>query len=259
MIRKMLSRFALPAFVASMYAFMYIPIAVLVIFSFNSVAFPYHWVSFSWRWYQELLQSAEIWLAFEHSLIVAFSAVFLSLTMGLLIVFYSMHSKIKEVLSLFYINLMIPEIVLAVGLLSFFMLFSVPLGLTTLIAGHTLLGLGYVVPLLYAGFQQLDVKVIEASLDLGASLHQTFYKIILPLLLPSIVVSGLLVFILSFDDFVISFFCSGATAQTLPIYIYAMIRSGVHPTINALSTIMLFVSSLFVLLFVSLKTRVRIF
>lgn len=259
MIGKLCSRFGLPLFVASLYAFIYIPIAVLVLFSFNSVAFPYHWVSFSWRWYQELLQSPGIWLAFKHSLIVASSAVTLSLMMGLLIVFYSMHSKIKEVLSLFYINLMIPEIVLSVGLLSFFMLFSVPLGLTTLIAGHTLLGLGYVVPILSAGFAQLDIRVIEASLDLGATLNQTFYKIVIPLLMPSIIASGLLVFIISFDDFVLSFFCSGATAQTLPVYIYAMIRSGVYPTINALSTILLLVSSLFVLLFVSLKTRVRIF
>ncbi len=145
MINKLLSRFVLPLFVLSMYAFIYIPIVVLVLFSFNSVAFPYRWVSFSWKWYQMLLESPEIWLAFKHSLIVATSAVTLSLIMGLFIVFYSMYSKIKDLLYLFYINLMIPEIVLAVGLLSFFILFSVPLGLTTLIAGHTLLGLGYVV------------------------------------------------------------------------------------------------------------------
>ena len=121
--------------------------------------------------------------------------------------------------------------------------------------GHTLLGLGYVVPILHSRFQELDKRYMEASLDLGATESQTIAWVIIPLLLPSLLAAALLVFVLSFDDFLISFFCSGGSTQTLPIYIFVMIRSGATPMINALSTILLVVSSLLVLIFSSLKIK----
>jgi len=140
-----------------------------------------------------------------------------------------------------------PEIVLAVGLLSLFSFFSVSLGATTLIVGHTLLGLGYVIPILHGRFAEMDANLIEASYDLGATQRQTFFKIVLPLLSPALIAAGLLVFIISLDDFIISFFCAGASVQTLPLYIFTVIRTGASPMINALSTIMLLVSSVLVL------------
>ncbi len=232
---------------------------IIVVFSFNNAAFPYQWVGFSLRWYQELFQSHEILEAFKNSLIVACSASLLSLTLGALFIFFSSHNKLRNTIPLFFGSILIPEIVVAVGLLSLFTLFSIPLGLTTLIASHTILGLGYVIPILSIRFAEIDNSIIEASLDLGASIMQTFFKIILPLLMPALIASGLLVFIISFDDFLISFFCAGTDAQTLPLYIFAMIRTGVSPTINALSTLLLLLSSLFVLIFGSLKTKTRIF
>lgn len=253
------THYSLPLFIACSYLFLYIPIIVLVIFSFNSVAFPYHWVHFSLQWYRELFHSIEIWQAFKNSLIVAVSAVFLSVSLATLFVFYSMQNVLKKITPLFYTNLLIPEIILAVSLLLMFTFFSIPLGLTTLIVGHTLLGLGYTVPILSARFAELDKSVIEASLDLGATAHQTFWRIIIPLLTPALIAAGLLVFIISFDDFFISFFCAGTSAQTLSLYIFAMIRTGVSPSINALSTLLLLFSSLFVLIFCSLKTKIRIF
>ena len=125
----------------------------------------------------------------------------------------------------------------------------------TIIAGHTLLGLGYVIPILYDRFIELDESLIEASYDLGATKRQTFFSVVLPLLAPAMIASGLLVFIISLDDFVISFFCAGASVQTLPLYIFSVIRTGASPMINALSTIMLIVSSFLVLLlsFVQVK------
>ena len=158
-------------------------------------------------------------------------------------------------MNLFYANLAVPEIVMAVGLLSFFYFFSVPFGLTTLIAGHTLIGLGYVVPMLHARVSDLDYRLTEASLDLGATQIQTFFNVTLPLLLPAMVGAGLLVFVISFDDFLIAFFCAGATEQTLPLYIFSLIRAGSAPVINALSTLLLVVSSLLVLLFSSLRVK----
>ncbi|OQA35324.1 MAG: Inner membrane ABC transporter permease protein YdcV [Candidatus Dependentiae bacterium ADurb.Bin331] len=253
------SRYLLSVILAGTYIFLYVPIAVLIIFSFNSVAFPYTWHSFSLKWYAELMQSPVIWDAFKNSLIVATGSALLSLLLGVLFVFYSAQSKMKFLLSSFFANLMVPEIILSVGLLTFFTFFAVPLGLVTLIVGHTILGLGYVVPLLSGRFKEIDYSLIEASLDLGASLNQTFMKVILPLLMPAIISSTLLVFIISLDDFLLSFFCAGSSVQTLSLYIFATIRTGVSPTLNALSTVLFVVSSGLILLLASSKIRAKLF
>jgi len=242
--------------VACTYLFLYIPLIVLAVFSFNEIAFPYRWVGFSLRWYRELAISAEIWEATKNSLIVAGSAVFLSVTLGLFFVMWcSQQRRGNYLLSFFYPNLVVPEIVIAVGLLSLFVFLNVPLGIPSLIVGHTLLGFGYAVPIIYTRFNVLDKRLIEASLDLGATHRQTFVKIVLPLLMPAIVSASLLVFILSLDDFLMAFFCGGTSAQTLSLYIFSMIRSGVSPVVNALATVMLVVSSLLVMVFCSIKTK----
>jgi spermidine/putrescine transport system permease protein len=143
----------------------------------------------------------------------------------------------------------VPEVVLGVGLLTFFVLCSVPLGLMTLIVAHTVLGLGFAVPLINGRFAELDIRLVEASLDLGATVHQTFFSIIVPLLRPTIIAAGLLVFIISFDDFVLSYFCSGTSVQTLSLYLLSMLRTGISPTMNALSTLLLLLSSILVFVF----------
>ena len=247
--------FFLPLWVGLMYLFLYMPVGVLIIFSFNDNAYTYHWKGFTTAWYYRLFNSTEVWNALQNSLIVAGSAVVLSLVMGSLLVFFGTRAYVAKLLTLFYVTLAIPEIVLAVGMLSFFSFFSIPLRLTSLIAAHTLIGLGYVVPIIYARFNELDVNLIEASYDLGASQAQTFISIVLPLLIPALVAAGLLVFIISLDDFVISFFCAGASAQTLPLYIFAMVRAGATPMVNALSTLMLLASSALVLVFSLLQIR----
>jgi spermidine/putrescine transport system permease protein len=241
--------YIMPIVVAALYLFLYIPIFVLILFSFNNNAFTQHWLGFTTQWYYELFASTEVWYALKNSLLIAISSVILSLTLGSVLIFFGSRASVKRLLLLFYGSLAMPEIVLAVGLLSLFSFFSVSLGAITLIVGHTLLGLGYVVPILHARFVELDVSLIEASYDLGATKRQTFFSIVLPLLTPALVASGLLVFIISLDDFIISFFCAGASVQTLPLYIFSVIRTGASPMINALSTLMLVVSSFFVLLF----------
>lgn len=257
---RFLSRMGTICMLVLAYAFLYLPIIVLVAFSFNHAQFPAPWKGFTLVWYHELWQASHLWHAVGNSLIVAASATALSLLMGVSLLFYSMYSsRISNLMYLFYINLVIPEVVLAVGLLSLFVFFSVPLGLLTLIVAHTLLGIGYVIPILYVRFMSLDQSLIESSLDLGATPAQTFRKIILPLIRPAIFAAGLLVFIISFDDFVLSYFCAGSSAQTLPLYILAMLRTGISPMINALSTILLCISSVFVLLFCSVSIRSRIF
>jgi len=253
--RSSFSTYMIPVCVVLMYLFLYIPIITLIIFSFNDSSFTYAWKGFTLRWYKDLWHAAEVWDACKNSFIVAISSVILSLVMGTLLVFYGVHSYLSRSFILFYGSVAIPEIVLAVGLLSFFSLLSMPLGLTTLIAGHTLLGLGYVVPILAARFSELDYALTEASLDLGATRSQTFWKIIFPITSPAIIASALFVFIISWDDFLISFFCSGADTPTLSLYIFSMIRSGSLPMVNALATVLLALSSFLVLLFLMLRGK----
>lgn len=246
--------------VLSTYLFLYVPIIVLLVFSFNLEAFPSPWKGFTLKWYGELFRSSHLWAAFSNSLIVAFCSTFISLLVGGLLIFYAAQGgRVGKFLSLFYGNLVIPETVLAVALLGFFSLIAIPLGLTTLVLAHTVLGLGFVIPIVYARFQELDFRLTEASLVLGATKMQTFFKVTLPLLRPSLIATALLVFIISFDDFILSYFCAGSSAQTLSLYILSMIRSGVSPVVNALSALLLFLSSMLVLIFFSLKTRTRIF
>lgn len=248
-------------FIACLYLFLYIPIIILVVFSFNKESFPAPWHGFTLHWYKELwFGSEELWSSLYNSLIVAFSTTLISLCMACALIFSIMHKgSTRKLLKVFYANLIVPEIVLAVGLLSLFTLFSVPLGKATLIAAHTVLGLGYAVPILYVRYQELDYRLLEASLDLGATLSQTLLKVILPLLRPALLAAGLLVFIISFDDFVISYFCTGPSSQTLPVYILSLLRGGVSPVVNALSTGLLVLSSLLVIVFCSLAVRMRIF
>lgn len=246
---KKLSAYVLPVAVAALYLFLYLPIFVLIVFSFNDNAFTQSWAGFTTDWYTDLFDSIELWDALKNSLIIALSAVILSLSLGSTLIFFGSRAVVQRLLLLFYGSIAIPEIVLAVGLLSLFSFFAVSLGSTTLIVGHTLLGLGYVIPIVHSRFAELDVNLIEASYDLGATKWQTFFKVVLPLLMPALIAAGLLVFIISLDDFIISFFCAGASVQTLPLYIFALIRTGASPMINALSTIMLIVSSILVLLF----------
>jgi spermidine/putrescine transport system permease protein len=192
--------------------------------------------------------------------VVACSATILSIGISLgLIYYHTVTGKMKNFFLLFYGNVIVPEIVLAVGLLSLFSFLAISLGLQTLIIAHTVLGLGFAFPLLYTRFLGLDKRMSEASLDLGATKGQTFVKIILPLLVPAVSASALLIFILSFDDFLLSFFCAGSEAQTISLYIYSMIRSGVSPVVNALSTLLLAFSSLLVVIFCFLNTKTKIF
>jgi len=164
-------------------------------------------------------------------------------------------ARIDRWVTLFYGNLIVPEIVLAVALLSFFTLFQIPLGNQALIVAHTLLGLGFSLPMLYARYSQLDPKLYEASLVLGATFKQTFFKITIPLLRPALFSTAVLVFVLSFDDFVLSYFCAGSESQTLSLYLLSMLRSEVSPVVNALSSLLLLISSILALAYYSLMSR----
>ncbi|MFA6535398.1 MAG: ABC transporter permease [Candidatus Babeliales bacterium] len=247
------SRMIQPVFVGMIYLFLYLPIIVMVLFSFNKSRISVRWEGFSLYWYQKLFQTPEILDALRVSLVVAFFATVLSVVIGTLFVVASVWKKSDYMSWIFYGNILLPEIVMAIGILSIFTFFQIPLGYLSLITGHTIIGLGFVIPVVRARFVELDPILTEASLDLGATYGQTFRKVLFPLLLPSIVASSLLVFTLSLDDFMIAFFCSGPKIQTLSVYVYSMIKGGVDPTINAISAIFLALSSLLILILSYLK------
>lgn len=251
----MWSSYGFPFLVFLVYSFLYVPLVTLIVFSFNNNKLCFDWRGFTTKWYAALFDSGEVWSALENSLIVAFFAVFLCVSMSAFFVFFGGVRYVKRVRAIFYANLILPEIILAVGLMSIFRFFQIPLGFTTLITAHTVLGLGYVIPIIHDRYAELDKKYVEASLDLGATPWQTFYRIVLPLIFPSLLVSALLVFIISFDDFLLSFFCSSGSTLTLPIYIFAMIRSGSSPVVSALSTFLLLVSGIVVLILLALPVK----
>lgn len=241
------------------YLFLYIPIFILVVFSFNNATFPSPWVGFTWRWYQEFLQSEELWQALSNSFIVAISSTVLSCCFGLGAIYCTAQkSMIEKLFFSFYGSVVVPEIILAVALLTIFSVLQIPLGITTLIIAHTMLGLGYVIPILYTSFLEINKDLLEASEDLGASPTQTFRQVIFPLMLPSLCAAALLVFIISFDDFLFAFFCAGSSVTTLSLYIFGMLRSGISPMVNALSTVLLLLSSLLVFIFCWLNTRTNV-
>ncbi len=246
--------------VAFIYLFLYVPILVLIVFSFNSKGFPSPFEHFTFHWYNELFKTKELWTSFFNSLLVATVSTTLSLLLGIMLLFFqALGGKIDRSLNLFYGNLVIPETVLALGLISYFSFLDIPLGFHTLIVSHTVLGLGFVIPILYTRAIGLDPRLKEASLVLGASPAQTFFKVTLPQLKPAMISIGLLIFVVSFDDFILSYFCSGTSFQTLSIYLVSSIRYGISPVVNALSAILLLVTAAFVGIFFSPKIRTRIF
>lgn len=256
---KIFTKIATPLIVCFVYLFLYLPVLVLIIFSFNDSIISIKWAGFTFKWYEKLLASPEIWISLKVSLIVAFVSTLLSILLGTMIVLAGRWWKNALLNNMFYINIILPDIILAVGILSLFAFFQIPQGYASLIVGHSLLGLGFSIPMIRSRFLELDPELTEASLDLGAGYVQTFARIILPLLKPSIIAASLLVFTISLDDFLISFFCSSPEVQTLSVYVYSMIKTWVDPTINAVSTFLLLTSSILVMLLSYFKVIDQVF
>lgn len=225
------------------YAFLYLPIAVLVVMSFNASKIPFIWTGFSTQWYSSLLNNELIRQGLINTLIVAIGATILATILGTLLaiaVSRYFRSSIIEAYSL--APAIIPDLVLAIGLLAFFGLIGVTLSLFSVLLAHVVFGMAFVTAVVIARLGQSDPSLEEASRDLGASAVSTFFRITLPNLMPAIIAGALLVFTLSLDEFVIAYFTDGPTTPTLPIVIYSMVRFGVTPEINALASILLLVS-----------------
>jgi spermidine/putrescine transport system permease protein len=228
------------------FAFLYIPISVLVGLSFNEGGLPTAWTGFSFKWYGALLENDNILRAAGNTLVVAiFSTVFSTLLGTLLAIGVEIRQRNGKWLeTVIFAPMIIPDIVLAISLLSFFSLLGVKMGLHTIIVSHVVFNLAFVCAVVRARLKSFDWSIIDASSDLGASMFITLYRVVIPVLIPAILAGGLLAFTLSVDEFIIAFFTSGAgrASITLPMQIFAMIRFGVTPEINALATIVMSVS-----------------
>jgi len=232
---------------ACILVFFYLPILVLVVNSFNSSRFGSSWEGWSLCWYARLLSEREIWHALTNSLIIAVGASLVSVVLGTTAAFALHRYKTglqKTHYLLIYTPLVMPEILMGISMLLFFVAAGMDLSLGTIFLAHVTFCISFVAMVVLGRLQDFDYSIVEAAQDLGAGWWTTTWKVLVPLLLPGLVAGGLLAFTLSIDDFVITFFVAGPGSTTLPIRIYSMIKHGSPPLINALSTILLLVTFL---------------
>lgn len=232
-------------FTLLMFGYMYLPIAVLAVYSFNQSAYSAQWTGFSWRWYQKLLQDGRVLRALENSLAVAIAAVAIAAILGTLMAVglakYTFPGR-SLYRGVAYLPLIVPDIAIAVSTLIFLAVLGIQLSLWTVIAAHVVFCLAYVAIVVSSRLTNLDPNLEEAALDLGATPFQAFLQVLLPELLPAIVAGCLLAFVLSMDDLLIASFTAGTGATTLPMEIFSRIRTGVKPDINALSVVLILAS-----------------
>ena len=242
--RKRLCRRMSNAYAVLVYAFIYIPIVIMVVFSFNDQNSNYYWKGFTWRWYEKLFTNSDLVEYLIISLIVAVAATAISIVIGVIGAMGLMRFefKMKQVInSSLYIPIVIPEVVMGISLLMLYDAANFPLGLPAMILAHATFCIPFVVIIMRGRMSGMDLSVEEASLDLGANKRTTFFRITLPLLVPGILSSAFMSFTLSIDDVIISNFVSGPYSTTLPVKILSMVKVGLKPEVNALTSLMVLV------------------
>ncbi|HSF43022.1 MAG TPA: ABC transporter permease [Thermoanaerobaculia bacterium] len=241
----------LAAHTVLVYLFLYVPIVVLVVFSFNAARQTAMWGGFTLDWYEKLLGNDVLLRSVRNSLLVAGCTTAVATVLGTLAALalgrYDFRGK-RGTRALLYLPVIIPEVVLGAALLTFFGTVEMRLSLGTVVIAHVVFSVSYVAIVVRARLSGLDPSLEEAARDLGAGPFETFRRVTLPLILPGIVASALLVFTLSIDDYVVTSFVAGVGATTLPLHIYSMLKVGVTPEVNAVSTLLLAVTVVLIVL-----------
>ena len=243
-----IQRWLFGAWTALVFAFLYIPIVLLIIFSFNSSRLNIRWEGFSFKWYGALLENNVLITAFKNSLIVASATTVLATLLGTIgaWMLYRYRFPFQRAIGLLiFIPMVMPEVLMGVKL---------PLGHVTLIIAHTTFCFPFVLVGIQARLQGLDPFLEEAALDLGATPAQAFRLVIVPYLMPAIISGALMSFTLSLDEYIVSVFTAGSQSQTLPLKVYGMAKVGLNPQLNALSTIFV-IATILLVLFSELLTR----
>ncbi|HBG76964.1 ABC transporter permease [Eubacteriales bacterium mix99] len=252
----MVSRFLKKFYVSLIFAFLYVPILVLILFSFNASKSRAHWGGFTLKWYVELFQDQQILSALKYTILIAVLSSAIATLIGLAasIGIFSMRKAPQEILlNLNYLPVLNPDIVTGISLMALYIFTRMPLGFVTMLLSHITFNIPYVILSILPKLKQMNRHLYEAAQDLGATPVVALRKVILPEIMPGVVAGFLLAFTLSLDDFVISFFTTGSGVSNLSILIYSMARRGISPKINALSTLM-FSSVLLLLLLVNWLT-----
>lgn len=238
-------------YLGSVYLFFYIPILVLIIYSFNNSTYSLTWHGFTTAWYQALMTDDDLWVATWHSFFLGIATATVATSIGTIAAvslyryrFFGRHF----LYGLVFILILSPEIVSGASLLVLFTLMQLQFGFVTLLIAHISFCIPFVIVTVYSRLITFDKNIFEAAKDLGATDWLIFKRIITPLLLPALFASWLLSFTLSLDDVIISYFVAGPEFEILPLRIYSMVRSGIKPEINALCTVLFGITVLLVLL-----------
>ncbi len=233
------------------FLFLYIPLIVLILYSFNDSKINVGWVGFTLKWYKVLFNDKEIINAGINSLLIAFTSSSISVVLGTLAGVALHRYKIPLLSALVMVPVAAPELLVGVSLLLFFLLINFTLGYASIILAHTAFSISFVAIAVKSRMFGMDDSIIDAARDLGASPFKAFWLILIPTILPGVIAGGLMAFTLSVDDFVITFFTAGVGSTTLPLAIYSMLKMGVTPEVNAASTIII----LFTLCLASIATK----
>jgi spermidine/putrescine transport system permease protein len=231
------------AYLAVVYLILYLPIAIVVLYSFNNSRFSQLWHGFTWHWYRVLFSDHDIMTVTLHSLTIGFIAATIAALIGSMtaVALLRYRFKGKKLLhGLLLILIVMPNIAMAIAFLLFFTVFHLRFGFWTLLIAHITFSIPFVAVIVYNQIVTLNKHLFDAAHDLGANDRLIFTRIIFPLIWPATLAGWLLSFTLSIDDVIISYFVSGPNYSILPLKIYSMVRVGVNPEINALSTLLLF-------------------
>ncbi|WP_419877398.1 ABC transporter permease [Brevibacillus centrosporus] len=234
-----------------MLVFLYLPIAILMLYSFNDSRINAVWSGFTWKWYLSLFDNRQVMAALANSMTIGIISSVLATVLGtaaaLAIKHYSLRWR-TFVNGLIYLPIVIPEIMMGLALLVLFSQVHMELGKGTLIMAHVTFSMPYVMVIINARLADMGKELEEAAQDLGATPWGTLRHVTLPLIMPGVVAGFLMSFTLSLDDFIISFFVAGPNSTTLPLYIYGLVKRGVSPEVNALSTMLIVCTVLLVII-----------
>jgi spermidine/putrescine transport system permease protein len=239
------------------YAFLYVPLVIVVVYSFNDSRLNAEWVGFTLDWYRRLLADDAMLGAAANSLLIAVTASAVSTVLGTMAGFAMYRYRLRLLPLLVLTPIAIPEILMGVSLLIFFVLLNFTLGLVSVALAHVAFCIGFVAIVVRARLAGMDESLTEAARDCGATPWQAFRRVTLPLIMPGVIAGALMAFTLSIDDFVITFFTAGAGTVTLPLQIYSMIKIAVTPEVNAVSTLLMLLT--LVLIVVATKVSPSLF
>jgi spermidine/putrescine transport system permease protein len=233
----------------AVFGFLYVPILLLIAYSFNDSNLNLYWAGFTTKWYGLLFGNEVLLRAFKNSLIVATASTVLAVVIGTSAAWllHRYRFPAQQFLGLLiFVPMVMPEVLMGVSLLVLFVTLGMPLGFTTMIIAHTTFCFPFVLVGVQARLHGIDPALEEAAMDLGATPLQAFWLVIVPYLMPAIVAGALMAFTLSFDEYIVSIFTSGSESQTLPLKVYGMVRVGLNPQLNALSTLFIAATALIV-------------